>query len=228
MELDSSSPGGLYALVDFDTCIGQDLDPLRVVQSVCAASVPLLQLRAKALADREYLDWVRASLQSVKAKTKLLVNDRADLALLTGAAGVHLGQDDVPAQSIKGVRPELVVGLSTHDLGQVQEAVDMKLDYVAFGPVFPTLTKKNPEPVTGLSALEHAHEITRSVEVPLVAIGGVTEEVLSDVAAHCEYVAAIRLLLPSRGQEHRYEWITRRCEDLNERIQEAQRLASSS
>lgn len=126
----------------------------------------------------------------------LLVNDRIDLAMLSGAAGVHLGQDDVPVSRAREVLgKEAIIGLSTHTLEQFHKACHEPVDYIAVGPIFPTRSKENSEGVLGLSFLER---VRRSSDLPLVGIGGVNPErarqiwqlgvesvaVLSDIVQH--------------------------------------------
>lgn len=228
MDSATSPRGGLYALVDFDSCQARHLDPLLVVRSVCEAGVPILQLRAKSLADQQYLGWIEKSVAVCPRSTKLLVNDRADLALLGGAHGVHVGQDDLPLECVGRVSPHLLVGISTHDLDQLGTALGKRPTYAAFGPVFSTASKANPEPVTGLSLLKQAHQLAREAAVPLVAIGGVSDAALQDVAAHSDYVAAIGLLLPPAQTSQPYLWITRRCVAVSARIQTTRGPLASS
>ena len=101
-----------------------------------------------------------------------IVNDRLDLALAVEADGVHVGQDDLPVESIRKIAPpDFIVGLSTHNLEQVKEANRGALaDYIGFGPVYPTTTKENPDPVTGVGAL---CEAVKESKLPVVAIGGI-------------------------------------------------------
>ena len=102
----------------------------------------------------------------------LFVNDRVDLALAAGADGVHLGQTDLPVEEARRIAPRLKIGLSTHSLEQMQRAVALAPDYAAYGPVFATHTKENPDPVQGTEALAHA--VTAAGRIPVVAIGGIT------------------------------------------------------
>lgn len=105
----------------------------------------------------------------------LVVNDRFDLALLANADGVHLGQTDLPIDRVRAiVGDRLFVGVSTHDATQVRAALVHEPDYLAYGPVFETSTKENPDPVQGLEALRRAVELAGST--PVVAIGGITPE----------------------------------------------------
>ena len=104
----------------------------------------------------------------------LVVNDRADVARMLGADGVHVGQDDLPPREVRRLLPAgSILGLSTHGLGQLDAARDEPVDYVAIGPVFPTRTKADPHPVVGLETVRRARQRTRR---PLVAIGGITAE----------------------------------------------------
>jgi thiamine-phosphate pyrophosphorylase len=109
-----------------------------------------------------------------------IVNDRLDLALAIKADGVHVGQDDLPVDAVRTIAgKEFILGLSTHNLGQVRKANEEKLaDYIGFGPVFPTTTKENPDPVTGVEALCEAVRIS---ELPVVAIGGINEKNIDEV-----------------------------------------------
>jgi thiamine-phosphate pyrophosphorylase len=108
-----------------------------------------------------------------------IVNDRPDVAALSGAAGVHLGQQDLGVEDARAIcRPPLWVGVSTHTLRQVREADRSSSDYIAVGPIFATHTKQDPDPVVGLRFLRTARTLTRK---PLVAIGGITLGSAADV-----------------------------------------------
>jgi thiamine-phosphate pyrophosphorylase len=129
------------------------------------------------------------SLQS--SGVRIIVNDRPDIAAIAGAAGVHVGQDDLPVEDARRIcRPPLWVGVSTHNLNQLREADATSADYIAVGPIFPTSTKENPDPVVGLDLLRAARQLTRK---PLVAIGGVTVESAAEVfAAGADSLAVIK------------------------------------
>jgi len=100
-----------------------------------------------------------------------IVNDRVDLAKLCGADGVHLGQEDLPVESARDILGDkAIIGVSTHSLEQVRNAMVSSADYIAFGPVFPTLTKNNPNDVAGIDILKR---IVDMVDKPLFAIGGI-------------------------------------------------------
>ena len=103
-----------------------------------------------------------------------IINDRVDIAMLTDADGIHLGQEDLPVEEARKVLgPVKIIGFSTHNLKQAREAQGSSADYVAIGPVFPTLSKQNPDP---LVSGEDLRAVRREVTKPLVAIGGITTD----------------------------------------------------
>jgi thiamine-phosphate pyrophosphorylase len=103
---------------------------------------------------------------------RFIVNDRPDVAALLCASGVHVGQDDLPVEAARAiVGPDSWIGVSTHNLAQVRAANDTSANYIAFGPVFATSTKENPDPTVGLQLLTEARKLTHK---PIVAIGGIT------------------------------------------------------
>lgn len=155
----------------------------------------LVQIRAKALADGAFMALALEAAAAARAEGGLLlVNDRPDLALMAGAGGVHLGQDDLRPREARSVLPPgALVGLSTHDTGQVEAANDEPVDYVAIGPVFATRTKADPRPAIGLEGVKRARALTR---LPLVAIGGITADNAGAViAAGADGVAAVSAIL---------------------------------
>ncbi len=111
--------------------------------------------------------------------TALIVNDRIDVALAVDADGVHLGQTDLPIEDARRIAPELWIGVSTHDLAQVRAACEAGADYLGFGPVFATTTKRNPDPVQGLDGLRAA--VAAAAGRPVVASGGLTAAQAGDV-----------------------------------------------
>jgi thiamine-phosphate pyrophosphorylase len=161
---------GFYAVLDRD-----DEALCRLLVSEAGARV--LQVRLKPATTREILAVARMARRVTRAHGALLVvNDRLDVALAVEADAVHLGQEDLPlaaARAALGSRAStMMIGLSTHDLAQVREAVRGGADYIGFGPVFATATKANPDPVVGLDGLAAA--VAAASGVPVVAIGGVT------------------------------------------------------
>lgn len=173
--------------------------PQRPISEVCdillAAGVKLIQYRNKAAASRTLFEHsVELVPRARRAGAQFIVNDRADIALAAGADGVHVGQDDLPvelARAVVGVGK--CVGFSTHNIVQVKGADETSADYVAFGPLFATSSKDNPDPVVGLEGLRSARRATRK---PLVAIGGITLERIPDVfEAGADSVAVISDIL---------------------------------
>jgi thiamine-phosphate pyrophosphorylase len=127
----------------------------------------------------------------------LIINDRVDVALALGADGVHLGQEDMEPRAARELLGEnAIIGLSTHNISQVLEAQKAPIDYLAIGPIFSTATKQNASPVVGLAGLAEVRQILK--EIPLVAIGGITEANAAEVIhAGADSVAVVSSLLSS-------------------------------
>lgn len=179
---------GLYAIIDPEHCRGRD--PLAVAEAVLTGGCAALQLRAKQLPDRDRLSLARALAARCRAaQIPFWLNDRIDLALLCDADGVHLGQDDIPLSDARRLWPTRMLGLSTHDLAQAQAAVAQGADAIGFGPVFATMSKKNPDPCVGLDGLR---AVCQAVPIPVIGIGGIDARAAGDVAAAgAAYAAAI-------------------------------------
>jgi thiamine-phosphate pyrophosphorylase len=128
---------------------------------------------------------------------RFIVNDRVDVALMTGADGVHVGQTDVPPRRARAMMPPPGwIGYSTHSLAQIELGTHEPVDYLAFGPVFPTASKLDPAPFVGLDGLARAAARASDAALPLVAIGGITlDRVPEVVASGASAVAVISDLL---------------------------------
>ncbi len=166
--------------------------PHNCAQELAAAGVRLLQYRDKSASPRDLLKTCRELVSSLKPYgSSLIVNDRPDIAVLAGAAGVHIGQEDLdPTKARAVVGEEMWIGASTHNLEQFRAAAASSADYIAIGPVFATTSKVNPDPVVGLELIRQARPLT---EKPIVAIGGITlEHAASVIAAGADSVAVIR------------------------------------
>lgn len=152
----------------------------------------LVQLRDKRASSLQFYEEAKAA-RAVAAErgVLLIINDRVDIAVAVGAAGVHLGQDDLPPQVARSLLGnEGIIGYSTHSVAQALEAAELPIDYLAIGPVFTTQTKENPDPVVGLDGLRAVKAAIR--HIPLVAIGGITPANSSEVlAAGADSVAMI-------------------------------------
>ncbi|MFQ5696116.1 MAG: thiamine phosphate synthase [Terriglobia bacterium] len=177
-----------YAILD--SALRSDLGVKELARLLAHAGVKLVQLRHKQALSGELLSQALELLAALPATTKLIVNDRADVAVLAGAAGVHLGQQDLPVAAARTLLgPEKLLGLSTHSVQQVKAAAASACDYIGFGPVFATASKDRPAPVVGCEGLREARKLT---DKPLVAIGGITPENAPEVlAAGADSVAVI-------------------------------------
>lgn len=185
--------------------------PVELAMALFEGGARLVQLRNKGAASGLILREAEEIVRRAPAGSRVVVNDRADVARLSGAAGVHVGQLDLAPELARiSLAPGQIVGRSTHNLEQALEADALDVDYLAAGPVFPTTTKENPDPVIGLDGLR---EICGRVKHPVVAIGGITLEsaprvfacgaasvaVIGDLLRHGDVAARTRAWL--RGVE---------------------------
>lgn len=170
---------GLHVLVDDDP--RWRWDPVEQARNACAAGVPVVQLRVKHATDRQSLEWATAIRALTRdSGTRFVMNDRYDLALLADADAVHLGQTDLPPSAIPDfARKRLAIGFSTHTREQLEAARKEPIDYVAFGPVFGTTSKKSEFDARGLDALEEATRLASPR--PLIGIGGIEVRHLGDL-----------------------------------------------
>jgi thiamine-phosphate pyrophosphorylase len=158
---------------------------LTIPETECAhqlldAGVRLLQYRNKAASSRELLESSqRLSGALIPRDVTFVVNDRADVAALAGASGVHVGQEDLSVEDARAVvGPDKLVGISTHNRAQFEQAAATSADYIAVGPIFSTFTKMNPDPVVGTEFICQVRPLT---DKPIVAIGGITLEKAAEV-----------------------------------------------
>ncbi len=176
---DDASFAGLHVLADDDPRWPNDV--LAQARAAAAGGASVVQLRAKHATDTRALALaleIRAITRD--AGVRFVVNDRFDLALLSGADAVHLGQDDLPPARIPDeVRARLAVGRSTHDAEQLARATHERVAYVAFGPVFGTTSKDSPYAARGLEAVAEAVRVV--APLPLVAIGGIDPARIADL-----------------------------------------------
>jgi len=135
----------------------------------------LIQIREKDATAREFYQQAAAALEVAhRHKARLIINDRVDIALALNADGVHLGQTDLSVEVARRLLGEdAIIGFSTHDITQATQAATLPVNYIAFGPIFETSTKENPDPVAGLIALRKVRASIGSL--PLVAIGGINQ-----------------------------------------------------
>lgn len=168
----------------------------RLAAACLDGGAAIVQIRSKRLASAPLLSQVEDLVRTAAPyRASIIVNDRADLALVARAAGVHVGQDDLPpAAARRVVGPDAIVGYSTHTIGQIDAAAAEPIDYIAVGPVFGTRTKDTGYEAVGLALVSEAAR--RSRGRPVVAIGGITLERAPEVlAAGASSVAVIADLL---------------------------------
>ncbi len=190
----------LYAIVNVDTCLRHGYDVIEYARRVCATHPRCLQLRAKHLSPRDTLDLLRRLIDVARPLgIAVFCNDRPDIAWLSHADGVHVGQEDLPVPLARRAAPGLLVGVSTHSELQLRDALRDAPDYVAFGPIFPTSSKPDAQPSVGLAGLETAAQLARAANIPLVAIGGITCDNVAAVATSADWVAVIGALVPKSG-----------------------------
>ena len=178
----ASLPHGVYAIADGSA--GRPV--LDLVSAFVRGGAAIVQLRLKDAGAGEFLRLAREARRLCAGKTLFFINDRADIARLAEADGLHLGQDDLPlAEARKIVGPDMIIGISTHSDSEVDAG--QAADYIGFGPIFATSSKPGATlpPPHGIDGLRKA--VQRS-KVPVVAIGGITSKTARDVyvaGAHC-------------------------------------------
>lgn len=194
----------LYAIVDADLAAARGYTPPGLARRFFDGGARLLQLRAKTAPSGQFLEWADAIAADARAcGAVFIVNDRADIALMAGASGVHVGQDDMPPAAVRAIAPApFLIGLSTHTPEQIAAASRVPIDHLAIGPVFGTGTKDTGYEAVGL---EMVREAVRGAEGrPVVAIGGITlDNARSVIEAGAASVAVISDLLQGGDTEAR-------------------------
>jgi thiamine-phosphate pyrophosphorylase len=189
----------LYAILD-DCSQGERL--IEFALQLQAGGCKLMQYRNKSGDAREMLADASELKRVLDASVRLIMNDRADLAVLARLDGVHLGQGDLSTEGArKVIGPDLWLGVSAHNAEQVEKANQGPADYIAIGPVFGTLSKTNPDPVIGLGGVRDARRVTGK---PLVAIGGIMRancEAVMDAGADCVAVISDLSRDPQKSAE---------------------------
>ncbi|BDG09769.1 thiamine phosphate synthase [Anaeromyxobacter paludicola] len=164
-------------------------DPVEQARAAVAGSASVVQLRLKDRPAGEVLEAARRIVALAAGRALVIVNDRADLALLADADGVHLGDDDLPPEEARRLLgPARLVGRTTRTLDEARAALAAGADHVGFGPIFATRTKQLAVPPRGLDALR---EVAAALPAPVVAIGGIDEASIERVAAAGAAAAAV-------------------------------------
>lgn len=160
---------GLYAIVD-----ASFPEPVKIAGKLLGGGAQIVQLRAKDQSTGEFIRLGREiGAECRKYGALFIINDRTDVAMLIGADGVHLGQNDLPIdEARKLIGTAKLIGLSTHSLHEARQAAMDGADYIGYGPLFKTGTKKDAGAAKGLEALR---DIRREISIPIVAIGGINE-----------------------------------------------------
>jgi thiamine-phosphate pyrophosphorylase len=188
----------LYPILDTATLVNRGIGVELAAAAFLEGGARVLQFRHKSTWDRETYRLLSAVAQLCReAGASLIINDRADFAMLFGA-GLHIGQDDLPPHDArKLLGPDAVIGYSSHNSPQLCAAAAEPVDYVALGPVFDTSSKQNPDPVVGVAEVGRCRSL---LEKPLVAIGGITmENAVHVLRAGADSLAIVSGLLPDTG-----------------------------
>jgi thiamine-phosphate pyrophosphorylase len=188
----------LYAIVDVDLCRARGLDPLSVLAAFLDGGARFIQLRDKQSSGGSRLALADAAVaQTRSAGARLVINDRADVARMCGADGVHVGQDDLPVDAARRIAGAGgIIGISTHDGTELAAARGTSADYIAVGPIYGTTTKYTGHSARGLDLVRQAASAGAQA---VVAIGGITLDRAPDViAAGAASVAVISDLLTGR------------------------------
>ncbi len=213
---------GLYAIADLDALERRGLELVPFAEAVLGGRPAALQLRAKHATPEQTL----ARLRELKplcaaAGVPLVANDRVDFAVVAKTDMVHLGQEDAKPSFVRAIAPSLAIGISTHTPEELNRALGERPSYVAYGPIYPTRSKAQPDPVVGVSGLRQAAHLIRHfarnhavAPPPLVAIGGVTLERVSELVRYAACVAVIADLLPAQDLvgDDAYEFVRVRVE----------------
>lgn len=201
----------LYAILDPEQTQGRAAED--TLRQLLAGGAAIVQLRVKTMAPRNFLELARFARAETRAYgCKLIINDRVDVALACDADGVHLGQDDLPLAAGRKLVGQKIVGVSTHDIEQARDAERKGADYIGFGPMFGTTTKNTGYAARGVEMLG---KIRAAVKLPIVAIGGINEQnvtqvwqagadsaaIISDLLGADDVVAKTQRILAARTRD---------------------------
>lgn len=178
----------VYPVITTEFCAGRN--PLDVAHSILEGGAGIVQMREKTMCDGDFLPLLHQARQLTRQYGALLiVDDRVDAALATEADGVHLGQEDFPVPDARKIAPELIIGVSTHNLNEIEKAQAEGCSYLNIGPIFPTNTKKLACTFLGLDNLR---SFSQKVHVPFSVMGGIKYESLAELkACGAKHIAAV-------------------------------------
>jgi len=161
----------IYPVTDQSLSLGRS--NLEILDGLIAGGAGIVQLREKHLSKKDFYSLVQAFREkTVRAGMLLIINDHLDIALACGADGVHLGQDDLPLPAARKIAPELIIGISTHNLEEALRAQGQGADYINIGPIFATRTKEVAMALLGTEAIK---KISSQLKIPFTVMGGINQ-----------------------------------------------------
>ncbi|MEE9542168.1 MAG: thiamine phosphate synthase [Thermodesulfobacteriota bacterium] len=185
---------GLYPIIDTKyVSLNEAAQKAETILKIASGSVGIIQLRAK---ESDAGELIRAARElravTLKYNALFIVNDRIDVTLMSEADGVHLGQEDVPITEARALLgPDMIIGLSTHNIEEALEAVELGADYISFGPIFKTRTKTDARTPGGTKGLSKVSRALKGSNIGIVAIGGITNDNASEVLKNGASMAAL-------------------------------------
>jgi len=192
---------GIYIIITHPTL------PYRTIAEDCVSmGIKMLQLREKDIPDGELLKIAKELREITRGtQTSLVIDDRPDIAALCQADYLHIGQSDLPIEEARKIVGNMKIGLSTHSMVQVKEALKKKPDYIGFGPVFPTPTKAIADPAVGTKLIKEVMSISN---IPVVVLGGLFPDNISSVIkAGAKNVALVRYFMETKDFKRRINTI---------------------
>ncbi len=169
------TPQYLYPIINLDLVD----EPTLYLDQLIQAGIRFVQVRKKNIPDRDFLALTRSLVHDAAGRIEIIVNDRIDICKLSKASGVHLGQNDIsPTVAREILGQDAVIGISTHTLSELESAQNEPVQYLGFGPVFPSSTKSGHASVLGTDNLKNAALLS---SLPIVAIGGITKDNVHEV-----------------------------------------------
>ncbi len=187
-----------------------DRDVISVLKAIAEGGAKIVQLREKNKSKREILE-LAGKYREITAEfgMLLIINDHVDIALIVGADGVHLGQDDLPVEDARSIAPDLILGCSTHNFEEIADAEAVGASYINIGPIYPTGTKQVNCDALGTEYLSRA---AKKTFLPFTVMGGIKERHIPDLKA----AGASRIAMVTEITQA--EDITRRVKELRKRI----------